>query len=151
MGRLNGKVVLQLLGLVLLYAHPAGAIQEHGPPEGLYVHQAAHICFFLAMLYFAFKVVRSPVLTNTGFRYMAWAGLFFALWNLDAFIGHWVGLYLSPEDFLGQPQDFSQRLKVDNLTALFYYLLRLDHLWLLPALFLFYLGLRKVRQSQERG
>ncbi|OPX20918.1 MAG: hypothetical protein BZ151_01615 [Desulfobacca sp. 4484_104] len=138
-----------MLGPLLIYAYPAWAFQLHGPPEGLYVHQAAHICFFLAMLYFAFRVGRSLVLTNMGFRYMGWAGLFFALWNLDAFIGHWVELRLSPEDFIGQAQDFSQRLKVDDLTALFYYLLRLDHLWLLPALFLFYLGLKKVRQSHE--
>ncbi|MFP3867009.1 MAG: hypothetical protein ACLFUU_02475 [Desulfobacteraceae bacterium] len=151
MGRFESKTVLQLALLLLLGANPAQAFQIHGPPEGLYVHQAAHVCFFLAMLYFAYMVTRSPLLSSAGFRYMAWAGIFFAIWNLDAFVGHWMDLRLGPQDFIGQPQDLSQGLVISNLTALIYYLARLDHLWLLLGFFLFYLGLKKVRKTQARG
>ena len=151
MGRFERKKVVWLAVLLVLGAKPALAFQLHGPPEGLYVHQAAHVCFFLAMLYLTYKLTRSPLLYSRGVRYMAWAGLFFALWNLDAFIGHLLELRLNPQAFIGQPQDFSQRLVVSDLTALIYYLVRLDNFWLLPALFFFYLGLKKVRKSQGRS
>jgi hypothetical protein len=145
------KIIGRLSWLLVLFPTPALAIQIHGPPEGIYVHQAAHVCFFVAMLYFAFELRRSHLAAQRGFRLMAWACLFFALWNLDAFVGHWTESLLSPEAFIGQFQDFSQRIVLSSPSAVVFYLAKFDHLILLLALLLFYLGLRKLRLDQSGG
>lgn len=145
------KIIVGLSGLLVLFPTPVLALQTHGPPEGLYVHQAAHVCFFAAMLYFAFELRCSHLVSRWGFRLMAWACLGFALWNLDAFIGHWAELWLSPEVFIGPAQNFSQRIAISNLTAVVFYFAKFDNLILIPALLLFYLGLKKLSQDQGGG
>lgn len=150
MGR-QWKPTKILLAFLVFFPGPALALQSHGPPEGLYVHQAAHICFFLAMVYLAFELTRGPLAVTRNLSLMVWASILFALWNLDAFLGHCAEAWLEPGALIGSAHQLSQRLILDSPSAWVYYLARFDHLLLLPALLLFYLGLKRLRRRPIGG
>jgi len=57
--------------------------------QGSYVHQIAHLLFFLSMLFFIHEIIHANLQKFRGFRLLVWAWALFALWNLDAFVGHW--------------------------------------------------------------
>jgi len=135
--------------MVGLVPRPALAIQPHGPPEGLYVHQMAHVLFAGAMLFLIFLVQRRGLLKITGFRLLIWACGLLVLWNLDAFLGHLAEVFLSPQAFRGQEGNFSQRLCMSGLESWVYYFAKMDHLILVPAFYLLYRGLNALAQTHE--
>lgn len=135
--------------MVGLLPRPALAIQPHGPPEGLYVHQMAHVLFAGAMLFLIFLVQRRGLLRIKGFRLLTWACGLLLLWNLDAFLGHLAEMFLSPQAFQGQGGNFSQRLCMSGLESWVYYFAKMDHLILVPAFYLLYRGLKALAQTHE--
>lgn len=135
--------------MVGLVPRAALAIQPHGPPEGLYVHQMAHVLFAGAMLFFIFLVKRRGLQKITGFRLLAWACGLLLLWNLDAFLGHLAEMYLSPQAFLGPAGNLSQRLCMSGLESWVYYFAKMDHLILVPAFYLLYRGLNALARTPE--
>jgi hypothetical protein len=135
--------------MVGLVPRSALAIQPHGPPEGLYVHQMAHVLFAGAMLFFIFLVQRRGLKKITGFRLLSWACGLLVLWNLDAFLGHLAEGFLSPQAFQGQAADFSQRLCMSGPESWVYYFAKMDHLILVPAFYLLYRGLNALARTHE--
>jgi hypothetical protein len=70
-----------------------------------------------------------------------WAWALFALWNLDAFVGHWADWTLQNPLILGQGWD--RRLVMDDFQTWLVYITKIDHSILLaPAFLMFYLGLK---------
>ena len=68
-------------------------------------------------------------------------GRFFALWNLDAFVGHWADWTLENPVILGQGWD--RRLVMDDFQTWLVYITKIDHsVLLVPAFLMFYLGLK---------
>jgi hypothetical protein len=118
------------------------ALITHGHPEGLYVHQIAHLLFAGAMVFLIYMIRRESLQKVPGFRALIWAGLFFIGWNLDAFVGHLAEVWISEQAFLGHPTDLARRLRMTDLTAWVYYVTKMDHLILVPAFYLFYRGLK---------
>ena len=56
--------------LVLGQTESAWALQAHGAPEGIYVHQMAHLLFMGALAYLYWHTRRSPVLVSKGWKYL---------------------------------------------------------------------------------
>lgn len=128
--------------LLLTFPRPSLALISHGHPEGLYVHQLAHLLFAGAMLFLIYMITREGLQKVAGFRTLIWAGVFYIWWNLLAFVGHTAEVFLSEEAFVGRPTDFGQRLVMTEVTAWIYYFAKMDHLVLVPAFYLFYRGMK---------
>jgi hypothetical protein len=137
-----------VLALICLFPCPALALQPHEAPEGLYVHQIAHLLFIGALLFFIYKL-RPEAQQHRSFRVIVWACGLFALWNLDTFVAHWCAVPISPQDFLGPEGYFSQRLLMSGLPHWVYYFTKLDHLILVPAFYFFYRGLKSLAKEPQ--
>jgi hypothetical protein len=144
-------VWLGVWALILFSPQPSLAFITHGHPEGLYVHQIAHLLFAGAMIFMIYLMKREGLLKFRGFRMLAWASLLFIWWNLDAFVGHTAEVFLSPQAFRGEAADFSQRLLMADFTAWVYYITKMDHLILVPAFYLLYRGLKSLAFEAPRG
>ena len=83
-----------------------------------------------------------------GFRFLALASGFFALWNLDCFVGQFVALSLGPPVILEPAGIFSQKLVMTDPWVWIYYLTKLDHLLLVPAFLFLYFGIRALAGSR---
>jgi hypothetical protein len=139
-------LLIASMALILVAALPrtALALQPHGPPEGLYVHQMAHILFAAAMMFLLYYLRKERL---PGLRWLTWAGILFILWNLNALVGHTAEVYVEPEDFLGAPAHLSRRLLMSGPVAWTYYITKLDHLILVPAFILLYFGLQALARA----
>jgi hypothetical protein len=131
-----------VLGLSL--PRTALALQPHGPPEGLYVHQMAHILFAGAMMFLLYYLRKERL---PGLRWFTWSGILFILWNLNAMVGHAVEVYLEAQDFLGESAHLSRRLIMSGPVAWTYYLAKLDHLILVAAFIFLYFGLQALARA----
>lgn len=117
------------------------------PTEGSYVHQTAHLLFAGAMLFFIYEISHAHLQKFRGFRYLLWACGFLAVWNLDAVIGHWADWTLSNPVIMGY--GFGRRLLMYDFQTWVVYLTKIDHFVLLvPAFYLFYLGLKTLAREE---
>jgi hypothetical protein len=132
------------MALVAGLPRTALALQLHGPPEGLYVHQMGHILFAGAMMFLLYHLRKERL---PGLRWFTWAGILFVLWNLNALVGHTAEVYVEPQDFLGGPANLSRRLLMVGPAAWIYYVAKLDHLILVPAFILLYFGLQALARA----
>ena len=141
--------ILPLLWLIV--PGDAQALQVHGPPEGLYVHQMAHLHYIFALGYFFWDIRRSSF-TGRGWRYLQMFCILMTCWNLLAFIGHLAGAYLAPES-LQQTDCYLQTRLLGPLTLhkVLYFVTKLDHLIYVPALFFLFLGLRSFYHSVAKS
>ncbi|MDD2466476.1 MAG: hypothetical protein PHI97_20965 [Desulfobulbus sp.] len=146
------KTAFQPIGLIVLLvllAMPgeALALQVHGEPEGLYVHQMAHLHYIFALGYFYWDI-RSTSFTGRGWRYLQMFCLLMTCWNLLAFVGHIAGAYLDPESLIQTDCYLGTRLLHPiTLNKYLYYITKLDHLIYVPAMFFLFLGLRSFYHS----
>jgi len=140
-----------MLALVLLLSVPdaAWALQSHGPPEGLYVHQMAHV-FFIGALGYLLWDIRRTSFSGRGWAYLQVFCVFMITWNILALTGHAAGLLLEPEDFVYRNGLEATHL-VGEVTAakIIYFLGKLDHLLCVPALFFLFLGLKSFYSNLE--
>jgi hypothetical protein len=136
----------------LLCPTPALAIIQHWDPrEAFFIRQFSYLFFMLAMLYFMYELKLGKLPQQRGFRLLVWASAFFALWNLDCFIGQIFALFYEAQVIEGAPGSLSQRLGMASLGNWVTYFTKLDHLLLVPAFVFFYLGIRAFRRGQEAG
>ena len=128
---------------------PAYAIQTHGHPEGLYAHQLGHVIFLATMIYLCWQIRQRQLLNRRSFRCLFWACLLFAGWNLLTFFGHLAEEGLDPAAIDSRAGYLFRQIHIADLNGLVYYLAKLDHLILVPALLVFYLGLRAFAAEQK--
>ncbi len=134
-----------LTGL-LLSADPVLATQTHGQPEGLYVHQMAHIFFIISMGSLDFWLRQRNLIKEKGWKYIQLSAVLFILWNIDAALVHFLDEHL---DILGITKIELWHIRVEsiqgqNSISILYYLLKLDHLLCVPAMFFLYYGLKTI-------
>lgn len=130
-------------------ATPAWATQTHGEPEGLYVHQMAHLFFAFAMGLLIYWLRQRQLVREKGWRYIQYSALLFILWNLDTFTVH---LLDEQVDILRIRQLDNWYLEISTAEdyrhlGVVYYLAKLDHLLCVPALLCLYLGLKRLYQE----
>jgi len=136
---------------VLFTATPAMATQTHGQPEGLYVHQIAHLFFIVSMGILEFWLRQRNLVREPGWKYIQLAAVLLILWNLNAMAVH----------FLDEQIHWLQVNRIDqwqlHITVpggsqglpLLYYILKLDHLLCVPAMISLYLGLKSLLNHTE--
>jgi len=148
----NLHYVLCWAPAVILLGLPAPvlAIQVHGVGEGLYVHQGAHLFFLFSMASVACRLCRSPLSGDGPWRLMSWGAWLLVAWNFWTFTGHIVELFISEEQFLPRERSYPTTFRVDSWISAVYYILKMDHLLCVPALFFFYAGLREMLVSPPR-
>lgn len=133
--------------LSLIEPDQAWAIQSHGPPEGIYVHQMAHL-FYAAALGYLFWDVGRRDFSGKGWRYLQIFCVFMILWNIVAFTGHWLGFYIDNAEIVQPVGYFSSQLAGPlSSIKVIYFLATLDHIFSLPAIFFLYLSLRSLYYS----
>ncbi len=144
-------VIAAILVLLTMLVDPdaAWALQSHGPPEGIYVHQMAHAFFFGSLLYLYRDLGRSAS-ESRGWSYLKRFCLLMLAWNVVAFTGHTVATQLAPEHIAHAASYFHSRLLGPmNVTKVLFYITRFDHLLVVPALFFLYIGLHTLFTSVE--
>lgn len=123
----------------------AWALQSHGPPEGLYAHQMAHVLFAISMAVLAYWLEANRFTEERGWRLIQLSCLLFFLWNLVALAGHFVEVRIPPDLIEGQGSGWDQRLLAGGGSyALFYYFLKMDHFVCVPAILCLFFGIRNL-------
>lgn len=120
------------------------ALQTHGGIEGLYAHQGAHVFFMLSMIIFALRIYKSNLTHKKSWRYLSWGVWLLCLWNLWAFTGHVLALYISNDQITTVESLKTPQLMVYTWRDAMYYILKMDHFLCVPAVLFLYLGLRKM-------
>ncbi len=136
-----------IAGVLFLFSSPALATQSHGDPEGLYVHQLSHIFFVFSMGILIYWLRVRELVKEKGWKYIQYAAFFFILWTLDAFTAH-----LLDEQYRWVSVTRADRwyLRIDSAYSgldIFYYIVKLDHLFCVPAMIFFYAGLKRLSQT----
>lgn len=136
-----------LLLLLLFFPESAQAVQPHTGAEGMVVHQLGHVLFAGGML---FLLVRSRISRWQGpgwYRFKGFLWLAVA-WNVLTFWGHFLQ-EITQDKRVMTADGRTIGLVADGLPDLLFYLTKLDHLVLLPALFLLALALKQWVHSSE--
>jgi len=131
---------------LLISADPVLATQTHGQPEGLYVHQMAHIFFIISMGSLEFWLRQRNLIKEKGWKYIQLSAVLFILWNINATVVHFLDEHL---DILGISKIDLWHIQIQSVQgqesiAVLYYLLKLDHLLCVPAMFFLYYGLKTI-------
>jgi hypothetical protein len=115
------------------------------PTPGPYVNEIAHLLFLGAMIFFIYEIHYAGLEKFRGFRYFLWAWGLLALWNLDAFMGHWAAWSPARPFVLGE--GWSSRLLMDDSHAWTVFLTEItSFILLVPAFYLFYRGMQALAQ-----
>jgi len=138
---------------LLMFADPALATQTHGQPEGLYVHQMAHIFFLISMGSLDFWLRQRNLTEQRGWKYIQFSAVLFILWNIDAAAVHFLDEHL---DILGITKIDLWHIKIENSQrhdsiTILYYLMKLDHLLCVPAMFFLYFGLKTILKTTDNA
>ncbi len=146
------KPVFQVWLLACIYVilpADAWALQAHGAPEGLFVHQMSHIFVALAMAYWFWDIRRSSF-QGKGWRYLQVFCVLMLAWNIMALTGHAVSVSLDAEHISKATGYLSSRLVGPmDLQKTIFYITRLDHFVIVPALFFLFLGVRSLYKDVE--
>ncbi len=136
------------LGLLCL-ATPALATQTHGQPEGLYVHQIAHLFFIISMGILEFWLRQRNLVREPGWKFIQLAAVLFILWNIDAMLVHFLDeqIYWLKVSTIDKWQISISVSGGSKGLALLYYILKLDHLLCVPAMICLYLGLKSLLKN----
>lgn len=137
--------------ILLATAVPAWATQTHGEPEGLIVHQLAHVFFAVSMAIFAFWLHRHRLTAAAGWRLIQYAALMLILWNIDAMAAHFLGEQIQ---LLTVTQVDTWHIQITTRPGYeplgaWFYVVKLDHLLCVPALILLYMGLRRLAADSQ--
>jgi hypothetical protein len=150
-GTLHSLWLLVPLSCLLVLPAEAWALQVHGEPEGLYVHQMAHLHYIFALGYFYWDIRRASF-TGRGWRYLQMFCILMVCWNTLAFVGHLAGVYLDPEALLQTDCYLQTRLLSPlSLNRSLFFITKLDHLIYVPALFFLFLGLRSFYHAAAKS
>lgn len=138
-------VFLLLLGCFL--PDNALAFQPHAY-SGLYIHQLAHLFLIISLFFFAAKARQTRLASLKAWQYIIAGTWLLMLWSATTMVGHFLDLHIEDSIFLPPGADIPL-LRLTGLQEALYYILKLDHLISVPAMFLFYRGLKLLRKGQS--
>jgi hypothetical protein len=130
---------------------PAFAIQLHVGNEGIIVHQLGHIFFLLSMVGLMFTINSKQMTRQKGWRLIQYAALFFIFWNINTLVAHFLDNQIEVVriETLSLTKMTIVTQSDSQLMAMIYYLLKLDHLWCVPAMVFLYKGLDCLLKDQK--
>ncbi|MCX5865694.1 MAG: hypothetical protein NT087_00070 [Deltaproteobacteria bacterium] len=138
-------IFLLLLGCLL--PDNALAFQSHAY-SGLYIHQLAHFFMIVSLFFFAVKARQTRFASLKGWRHIIAGTWLLMLWSAATMVGHFLDLQISADTLFLPPGANIPLLRLTGWQEALYYLLKLDHLIAVPAVFLFYRGLKLLREEQ---
>lgn len=137
---------LPTISLVLLFlfgvTESAWALQSHGEPEGLYVHQMAHLLFAATLAYLFWHTRRTPAVISKGWKYLQIFCVLLACWNLLAFAGHEAFEHLAVTDFINKDTWREQLAAPIGPIKALYFVTKMEHFLIVPALLALVISLR---------
>ena len=130
---------------------PAFAIQLHQGSEGIIVHQVGHLFFLLSMVVLVFIITGRQLNRDKGWRMIQFSAILFVLWNLDTISAHFFDNQIGAVtvENLSLKQVKISAASGSDFLVYFYHGLKLDHLFCVPALFLFYRGLTHILAREK--
>ena len=137
-------VFLLLLGSLL--PDKALAFQPHAY-SGLHIHQLAHFFLIVSLFFFAAKARQTRLASLKAWQYIIAGTWLLMLWSATTMVGHFLDLEIGDALFLPPGAEIPM-LRLTGWQEGVYYLLKLDHLIAVPAMFLFYRGLKLLREGQ---
>ncbi|TKB24781.1 hypothetical protein FCL47_16180 [Desulfopila sp. IMCC35006] len=143
---MNKYIIIYSIGLTPLLllgqTETAWALQSHSAPEGLYVHQMAHLLFMGALAYLYWHTRYSPVLISKGWKYLRLFCILLFCWNLLAFAGHQAFEHLTSSDFINKNNLTEQIAPPLSFVKVLYSVTKMDHFLNVPALLTLTISLR---------
>lgn len=148
------KACLTIFAAAVPFIWPgaAEATQLHVNTEGIIIHQVGHLFFLLSMVALIFTVTGKGLDSQKGWRFIQYSAFFFVLWNLDAIAAHFLDNQISAVSTEIISLEQMRIISNENSTLLgkIYYVLKLDHLFSVPAMFLLYKGLSLLALDYHR-
>jgi hypothetical protein len=145
------KIAISLILLAALsIPELSWAFQSHPAPEGLYVHQLAHVLFGAAMGILAYWLQVNGFVRQKAWRFIQISCILFVLWNLNTFLGHWVEEQVAADVMIGE-RDWTQRIILNSAMTRLYYCVKLDHFICVPAMICLVVGIRSLYKSALKG
>lgn len=138
-------VCLLLSGCLL--PDSALAFQPHAY-SGLYIHQLAHFFMIVSLFFFARKARQTRLASLMGWRHIIAGTWLLMLWSAATMVGHILDLHIGEDALFLPPGAYIPLLRLNGWLEVLYFLLKLDHLLAVPAMFLFYRGLKLLREGQ---
>ncbi len=146
------KVIpLLCLAGILLYPANGCAIQLHASSEGIITHQIGHLFFLFSMVVLIFIIRGKRLIVQDGWRMIQCAAFFFILWNLNTLTAHFLDnqIHVIKMETLSFSQVRITTHGNSSALAWMYYVLKLDHLLCVPAMFFLYKGLSTLVKEQQ--
>ena len=142
---------MALFSLMIFTPNPALATQGHGGIEGVYAHQIAHLFFIISMGGLIYWLRQRGLVRERGWQLIRLSAFFFILWNLDAFLVHFLDdqMGIIQVQRIGLWEIRLTDLYNSNALKILYYFAKLDHLLCVPAIVFLYLGLKRIVKEQR--
>jgi signal transduction histidine kinase len=137
--------IVSFLILCILLPTTCWAYVPHEYPA-IYTQQLGRVFLFIAFLVVLYSIVHYRLHREKGWRYLFLSVLFFAIWDLDVFVGRLSEFVTIPKT-IGATEGweyFRRHIEITRLEYL-YYIGRLDFVLLNVAMFFFYIGLKEHR------
>jgi len=153
----NIQLILQSLqamvvaGLILM-PQDAYAIQLHTSSEGIITHQIGHLFFLFSMVVLIFTISGKGLASQKGWRLIQYSAFLFILWNIGVITAHFLDnqIHVVTMENISLGQIRVNALNGSAILAWFYYILKLDHLFCVPAMVFFFQGLSNLVDEQRQ-
>jgi hypothetical protein len=120
------------------------------PQAGPYVNEIAHLLFLGAMIFFIHEIRSADLKQFLGFRYLFWAWVLLAAWNLDAFAGRLAAWFLTGPLLAGE--GLPLKLQIADVQSWVVFITQiLNFILLVPAFYLLYRGIRALANFPRAG
>ncbi len=140
--------------LVLCWAPPGLALQEHPPPEGFIAHQLAHLFFAGAMVVFAHRLRLTGLAKRPHWNRLRWAAYCLAFWNLWALLGHFLTRIAVKEALFSWQEGLHyccRHLLIERPIEFFYFIFKNDNIFALAAFYLIYRSVSRIEALLKEG
>ena len=153
MKHLNCKVLITVAFLIPALPENLYALQFHSGSEGIITHQIGHLFFLFSMVVLMFIINGKGLAIHKGWRLIQVSAFFFVLWNGCAIVVHFLDnqIYAVSVERLANGYAKIRTQNNSSLLGWVYYVLKLDHLLCVPAMFLMYRGLSCLVDEQKTG
>jgi signal transduction histidine kinase len=136
-------IIIAFLLVFIFLPSVCWAYVPHEYPA-IYTQQLGRVFLFIAFLVVLSSIVRYRLYREKGWRYLFLSLIFFAVWDLDVFIGR-MSEFITIPKIIGDTEGwlyFERHIEIAHLEYL-YYIGRLDFVLLNVAMFFFSMGLKE--------
>lgn len=138
-------IILFYCSLLCFTSTDANAFQTHGNPEGIYVHQAAHLFFAASCTLLYRQLKKNGFLEMDGWHSIGNGIVWLILWNVWTITGHTIEELLPASNIVKDIP--SPVIYLDSWVAWAYIVFKCDHFLCVPGMYMIYKGVKKIAAS----